>query len=57
MINDILERYLIMIGCSIIGVILSWYGSKGVLRNIGIFGNAFILVFTFIIPVIVRTFI
>jgi hypothetical protein len=47
---------LILVG-SIIGVILSWFGSKGVMRNIGVFGNAFVLFFTVIGPLIVRTFI
>ncbi|WP_188453391.1 hypothetical protein [Virgibacillus oceani] len=42
---------------SIIGVILSWFGSTGVIRNIGIFGNAFILLFTVIGPLLVRALI
>ena len=42
---------------SIVGLILSWMGHKGVTRNIGLFGNAFILLFTVIGPFIVRTFI
>lgn len=45
------------IGVSIIAVILSWFGRKGFLRNIGIFLNVFILLFTVIGPIIVRTFI
>jgi hypothetical protein len=47
---------LMLVG-SIIGVILSWIGSKGVMRNIGIFGNAVVLLFTVIGPLIVRTLI
>jgi hypothetical protein len=47
----------LMIVGSIIGIILSWFGSKGVMRNIGIFGNAFVLLFTVIGPLIVRTLI
>jgi len=47
----------LMIGGSIIGFILSWFGNKGVTRNIGIFGNAFVLLFTVIGPLIVRAFI
>ena len=42
---------------SIIGFILSWFGNKGVTRNIGVFGNAFVLLFTVIGPLIVRAFI
>ena len=42
---------------SIVGLTLSWMGRKGVMRNIGLFGNAFILLFTVIGPLIVRTFI
>lgn len=47
----------LMMGGSTIGLIFSWFGSKGVIRNIGIFGNAFVLLFTVIGPLIVRTFI
>jgi hypothetical protein len=47
----------LMIGGSIIGVIFSWFGSKGVTRNIGIFGDTFVLLFLVIVPLIVRTFI
>ncbi|MFJ7953079.1 hypothetical protein ACIQZG_16290 [Lysinibacillus sp. NPDC096418] len=47
----------LMIGGSIIGFILSWFGNKGVTRNMGIFGNAFVLLFTVIGPLIVRAFI
>jgi hypothetical protein len=47
----------VMISGSVIGVVLSWFGNKGVSRNIGMFGNAFILVLTVIVPLIVRTFI
>jgi hypothetical protein len=47
----------LMIAGSISGVILSWIGSKGVMRNIGIFGNAVVLIFTVIGPLIVRTLI
>ena len=47
---------LIIIG-SIIGLILSWFGTKGVTRNIGIFAHIFVLLFTIVIPLIVGTFI
>jgi hypothetical protein len=47
----------LMIVGSIMGIVFSWLGSKGITRNIGIFGNAFVLLFTVIVPLIVRTFI
>jgi hypothetical protein len=47
----------VMISGSVIGVVLSWFGNKGVTRNIGIYGNAVLLVITVIVPLIVRTFI
>ncbi|NQD68739.1 hypothetical protein HP456_22795 [Bacillus haikouensis] len=47
----------LMIGGSIMGIVFSGLGSKGITRNIGIFGNAFVLLFTVIVPLIVRTFI
>jgi hypothetical protein len=46
-----------MLSVSVIGVVLSWSGNKGILRNIGIFGHSFFLLFTVIIPLIVRIFI
>jgi Na+/serine symporter len=49
--------FLLMVAGSIIGLILSWLGFKGVTRNVGIFGNIFVLLFTVIGPLIVRTFI
>jgi hypothetical protein len=49
--------FLLMVVGSIIGLILSWFGIKGVTRNIGIFGNTIVLLFTVIGPLIVRTFI
>jgi len=42
---------------SIIGFILSGFGTKGVTRNIGIFGHIFVLLFTIVGPLIVGTFI
>ena len=47
---------LIIIG-SIIGFILSWFGTKGVTRNIVIFGHIIVLLFTIIGPLIVCTLI
>jgi hypothetical protein len=47
----------VMISGSVMGVVLSWFGPKGAARNIGLFGNAFLLLFVVIVPLIVRTFI
>ena len=46
----------IIIG-SIIGFILSGFGTKRFTKNIGIFGHIFVLLFTIVGPLIVSTFI
>ncbi len=58
-INLVLDEvfFPLMIGGSFIGFILSWFGNKGVTRNMGIFGNTFVLLFTVIGPLMVRAFI
>ena len=48
----------LLIGGSIVGFILARVGNKkGALRNLGTFGNAFVLVIAVILPILVRTFI
>lgn len=49
--------FYILVSGSVIGIILSWFGNKGILRNIGILGNTIGLVLIVIIPLLVRIFI